>query len=106
MMSGLFCHLEMMFVPYMLTNICCHIKVIVTFFHSFNDHLMCLLCAKFCAKQRIKVPGGILWEEEAGVEDRANQSRILELCEAKMCTRVAFGIERRNKCHLMSLDTG
>lgn len=49
MTSGLFCHLEMMFVPNMLTydnNICCHIKVIVTFFHSFNNHLMRLLCAR------------------------------------------------------------
>lgn len=67
MTSGLFCHLEMMFVPYMLTNISCHIIVIVTFFHSFNGHLMCLLCAKLCANQRIKVHGGILWEEEADV---------------------------------------
>ena len=39
-------------------------------------------------------------------EDRADQSRILELCDAKMYIRGAFGIERRNKCHLMSLDTG
>lgn len=39
-------------------------------------------------------------------EDKADQSRILELCDAKMCIRGAFGIERRNKYHLMSLDTG
>lgn len=70
MTSGLFCHLEMMFVPYMLTNICCHIEVIVTFFHSFNDHFMCLLRARLCAKQRTKVPGGILWDKEVDVRTR------------------------------------
>lgn len=105
MTSGLFCHLEMMFVPYMLTNICCHIEVIVTF-HSFNDHFMCLLRARLCAKQRTKVPGGILWDKEVDVRTRQISPGILELCDAKMCIRGAFGIERRNKYHLMSLDTG